>query len=89
MALALRDLGCSRVYVMNRTVERGRELCSLVNSWGIDCVATGLQQGVAKAQLLINATPLGVDGEFPIDPGSVGAGLVLDLAYKPVALRAS
>ncbi len=89
VALALRDLGCSRVYVMNRTVERGRELCSLVNSWGIDCVATGLQQGVAKAQLLINATPLGVDGEFPIDPGSVGAGLVLDLAYKPVALRAS
>ncbi len=83
VALALRDLGCGRVYVVNRTAERGRELCSLINSWGIECVALGLGQVVGlRAQLLINATPLGVDGEFPIRPGDVGAGLVLDLAYK-------
>ncbi|ADN49629.1 shikimate dehydrogenase family protein [Vulcanisaeta distributa] len=84
VALALRDLGCSRVYVMNRTVERGRELCSLINSWGIDCVALDFQRNInIKARLLVNATPLGVNGDFPIDPGSTGAGLVLDLAYKP------
>ncbi|WP_243674586.1 hypothetical protein [Vulcanisaeta distributa] len=84
VALALRDLGCSRVYVMNRTVERGRELCSLISSWGVDCIALGLQQNAGvKIQLLINATPLGIDGDFPINPRNAGAGLVLDLAYKP------
>lgn len=84
VALALRDLGCGRVYVMNRTVEHGRELCSLINSWKIDCTALGIQRDVGlKVQLLINATPLGVGEEFPIRPRDVGAGLVLDLAYKP------
>ena len=84
VALALRDLGCGRVYVMNRTVEHGRELCSLINSWGIDCTALGIQRDVNfKVQLLINATPLGIDDEFPIKPRDVSAGLVLDLAYKP------
>ncbi len=85
VALALRDLGCSRVYVMNRTVERGRELCSLINSWGVDCMVLDFQRNTGiKVQLLVNATPLGVDGDFPIDPGIIGAGgLVLDLAYKP------
>ncbi|WP_054842967.1 shikimate dehydrogenase [Vulcanisaeta distributa] len=84
VALALRDLGCSKVYVMNRTAERGRELCSLINSWGVDCVVLDFQRNTSiKVQLLVNATPLGINGDFPIDPGNTGAGLVLDLAYKP------
>ncbi|ADY01634.1 Shikimate dehydrogenase substrate binding domain protein [Vulcanisaeta moutnovskia 768-28] len=82
-ALALRDLGCTRVYVMNRTVERGRELCSLINSWGIDCKVLSLQRDFgAKVQLIINATPLGIEEGFPIDPRNAGAELVLDLAYR-------
>ena len=83
VALALRDLGCTRVYVMNRTVERGRELCSLISSWGVDCKVLSLQRDFGiKVQLLINTTPLGIEEDFPIDPRNAGANLVLDLAYR-------
>jgi shikimate dehydrogenase len=82
VVLALAELGCRRVYVMNRTVERALELCSLANSLGVDCVAMGIGDAAVRAWLLVNATPLGIDEEFPIDPLKAGAGLVLDLAYK-------
>ncbi len=84
VALALRDLGCARVYVLNRTLEHGRELCSLIESWGVDCVTLSLQPSIGlSAWLLVNATPLGINEPFPVNPRALGAGLVLDLAYMP------
>ncbi|PLC68769.1 shikimate dehydrogenase [Vulcanisaeta sp. EB80] len=81
VVLALADLGCGRIYVANRTVSKAEELCSLANSLGMDCKALGIGNVSIKAWLLINATPLGISEEFPIDPVRTGANLILDLAY--------
>lgn len=36
-----------------------------------------------SAWLLVNATPLGINEPFPMNPRDLGVGLVLDLAYVP------
>ncbi|MFB6470152.1 MAG: shikimate dehydrogenase family protein [Vulcanisaeta sp. AZ3] len=81
--LALRDLGCRRVYVINRTVSKANELCGLAETLGLDCKALGLFNIDVRAWLFINATPLGTNEDYPIDPRQVNAGFILDLAYTP------
>ncbi len=83
VVLAIRDLGCRRLYIANRTVEKARELCALADSWGIDCSALGLEGLRLRVWLMVNATPLGTDGKYPVRPRDLGVGLVLDLAYIP------
>ena len=83
VVLALVKLGFRKVAVLNRSVERARELCSISSRLGLECVAEGLTQISVKAPLLVNTTPMGVKEEFPIRLNELGVSIVLDLAYKP------
>lgn len=81
-AWALREAGCARVAVWNRTAARARELA---DDLGIDAVATA-----APADVLVNCTAVGLhdpQATFELLPlgmaDLVGYPLVADLVYRP------
>jgi shikimate dehydrogenase len=86
---ALGLAGAKEVVVVNRTPERGAAAAALAGPAG----RTGEAHEAADADIVVNATPVGMgnvvtpDGErvlFPIDPGFVHAGqVVVDLIYEP------
>lgn len=80
--LALRDLGCRVIIVSNRTRERAVELCNIANRLGVECRVTDWPPSHGNFELLINATPLGVNEDFPLDPANI-AEIVVDLPYSP------
>ena len=69
-------------HVYNRTPERARILCERFRSVANPVDDIG---AVASAQLVVNATPIGLrDDAFPIDPALVAPGaVVVDLVYRP------
>jgi shikimate dehydrogenase len=73
--------GCV-AHVYNRTPERARILCERFGSVGHPVDDIGV---VAGAQLVVNATSLGLrDDAFPIDPALIAPGaVVVDLVYRP------
>lgn len=80
-AWALREAGCSRVAVWNRTPERARALAS---DLGIDAVSTHV-----PADLLVNCTSVGLHDPratfdlLPMGPdGTSDHGTVVDLVYR-------
>ncbi len=80
--LALRDLGFKSILVLNRTIERAKSLCELARRLGLDCRYDGLRLDISgEFDVLINATPLGVNDDFPIDLSRLKVGLVVDLPY--------
>lgn len=79
---AVERWSASRVLVFARTEERARALASRFPE---TCtVARGESDAIAAAHLIVNATPLGLDGALmPVSPGSVRADVaVLDLTYR-------
>jgi shikimate dehydrogenase len=81
---ALADAGASEVTVVNRTEDRARDAAELAGPAG----RVGSPTDASHCQLVVNATPLGMDGatagEWPIDPGLLVAGqVVVDLVYHP------
>lgn len=80
VVLALAEAGASDVMVVNRSPERAARAVALAAP--VTRVAT--QADVDKADLVVNATPLGMDtgDALPVDPTLLGRGqLVVDLVY--------
>jgi shikimate dehydrogenase len=94
VVLALAEAGASQVGVVNRSRDRGEAAAGLAGSVGrvVDAAA------IDDADLVVNATPIGMAGvvamrpgteadalSLPLDPRRLGAGqLVVDLIYEPV-----
>lgn len=82
IVLALGHAGAADVAVVNRTQDRAEVAAALaaVGHLGSPADAT-------EADLIVNATPLGMPGhgeELPLDPAVLGAGqLVVDIVYHP------
>lgn len=81
-AWALREAGCSRVAVWNRTAARAAELAS---DLGVDAV-----EAAFAADVLVNCTAVGLHepGEtfahLPVTEDRIGEhGIVVDLVYRP------
>lgn len=84
---ALRDRGISRIHIVNRTVDRARELVDRfgkpLEAHGMDALSSLLD----GAGLFINTTSLGMDGaeapQLPFDRMKSNA-LVTDIVYVPL-----
>jgi shikimate dehydrogenase len=82
---ALADAGAAEVVVVNRTVERAEAVVALAGR----CGRVGVEGDAGEADLVVNATPLGMagtslDGQLPLDPVHLGPGqLVVDLVTTP------
>ncbi len=91
VAYALWRKGFSKVFVLDRNPDRAEALASGVKSvYGIDASAAPLSAGslaeaLARSNLLVNATPLGMyGGELDLPEEALGRDLaVMDLAYSP------
>jgi shikimate dehydrogenase len=79
---ALAAAGAERVAVVNRSAARAVEAAGLAGDVG----ATASPDEVADADLVVNATPLGMGpgDELPFDPDLIHTGhVVVDLVYHP------
>jgi shikimate dehydrogenase len=81
---ALAGAGAAEVVVVNRTEARAGSAAALAGASG----RVGLAADVGRADLVVNATPLGLAGgdatELPLDPELLGPGqLVVDLVPNP------
>ena len=82
---ALADAGAAEVVVVNRTRARAEAVVALA----ADCARVGVGGDAGEADLIVNATPLGMAGgghagELPVDPADLGSGqLVVDLVPNP------
>lgn len=82
---ALAGAGAREVVVVNRTPARARDAAGLAGSVGM----VGMPVEVATADLVVNATSVGMAGtagagRLPLDPGLLGEGqVVADLVYEP------
>jgi shikimate dehydrogenase len=86
VAFALADSGC-RIHVANRTVEKAGELAESVgnaSAGGLDTL-----DRVAEADVLVNATSVGMESEeSPVPREYLHADLaVLDAVYSPIETR--
>ncbi len=91
VVLALAGAGASSVAVANRTPERAAAAAALAGPAGsvVDLLGPALVRALAEADLVVNATPVGMEGvadgaEWPADPRRLGPGQVAaDLVYAP------
>jgi shikimate dehydrogenase len=89
VARALAGAGAVEVVVVNRTPERAGTAVALAGPVG----RVGVADEAGEADLVVNATPLGMARRFdgaggedplPVDPADLGAGqVVVDLVYDP------
>jgi shikimate dehydrogenase len=80
---ALAEAGAAQVGVLARSPERASQAALLAGEVGAVVEA----ERVAAADLVVNATPVGMGGDpaLPVDPGCLGSGqVVVDLVYDPV-----
>jgi shikimate dehydrogenase len=85
VALALADAGAADVVIVNRTAARGAAAAELAGDVG----RVGMMEEVVEADLVVNATPIGMrgggaEGEIPVPGGLLRPHqLVVDLVYEP------
>lgn len=84
VVLALAAAGASDIAVVNRTRSRAEAAANLAGPAG----RVGTDDDVERADLVVNATPVGMAGELagavPLDPLRLHAGqVVADLVYAP------
>jgi shikimate dehydrogenase len=89
VALAVARAGAADVAVVNRTEERARRAVEQLGPCGRVVALAELHDSVAAADLVVNATPVGMGdpgpGDLPLDPGLLHAGqVVVDLVYQPL-----
>lgn len=84
---ALADAGAAEVVVVNRSADRARVAAALAGPVG----RVGSASDVAAAQLLVNATSVGMGaapgatGPLPCEASAIGASqVVVDLVYQPL-----
>jgi shikimate dehydrogenase len=87
VVLALADAGAREVVVVNRSPDRAREAAVLAGGGG----RVGRPVDIADAELVVQATPVGMagtaasDGPLPFDPDLLHGGqVVADLVYHPM-----
>lgn len=86
VVVALADAGALEVVVVNRTLARAEDAASLAGG----CGRVGTAADVAQAELVVQATPVGMQGvgpdaSIPIDPAVIHPGqVVADLIYHPL-----
>jgi shikimate dehydrogenase len=81
--LALAEAGAAEIVVANRT----RSRAELAVAVAPDVARLGSPDAAAEADLVVNATPLGMGGDesLPVDPARLGPGqVVVDLVYHPL-----
>jgi shikimate dehydrogenase len=82
-ALALARAAASRITIVARDPARTADLRQALDGFSSELVVTAFDQRPDPAHLVVNATPLGADGELlpmpPVDDGTV----VVDLLYHP------
>ena len=90
VVLALAHAGAADVAVVNRTPERAFEAAALAGSQGraVDLTEGAIADAATLADLVVNATPVGMNGvgatDWLVAPGLLGAGQVAaDLVYAP------
>ena len=82
VAHALGRAGAAGIVVVNRDRERAVAAAGLAGPAGV----VGEEAAVAEADLVVNATPLGMgdDERLPVDPSRLSTGqVVVDLVYHP------
>jgi shikimate dehydrogenase len=82
VVLALARAGAREVVVLNRTAARAEQAAALAGAVG----RVGGTADLADADLVVNATPVGMAGDdgSTFDVGSLGAqAIVADLVYEP------
>ncbi|MGE0183175.1 MAG: shikimate dehydrogenase [Parvularculaceae bacterium] len=82
---ALNKAGLSRVIIANRTRARAAEIAPIANAETIDWNARG--DALDKADLIINTTSLGMNGEPPLELDHARMkpdAIVFDLVYSPL-----
>ena len=84
---ALAERGFERVAVVNRTVERAETVAGLAGSAGVACGYDELWRWLALADVVVNATSLGMAGKGALDVhlGEMpDEAVVTDLVYVPL-----
>lgn len=83
--VALHELGCRRLTIVARTTSRAHALSERLSIPANIVPPDGLERAVGHADLVINATPIGLrDDVFPIPVALLPAGCaVFDLVYRP------
>jgi shikimate dehydrogenase len=86
LVLALAEAGASAVTVVNRSPEAAHEAAALAGAVGRVAGADEAAHAVGSADLVVNATPVGMDGtSLPFDPAWLnGDQLVADIIVEPV-----
>lgn len=82
VVVALTELGCAEIVMYSRTSARAEHLATRL---GVDLqVNTDRAAALVGADLVINATPIGLEGdELPIDPSALEPdAAVFDLVYR-------
>ncbi|MEM2817600.1 MAG: shikimate dehydrogenase, partial [Archaeoglobaceae archaeon] len=86
VAIALLKMG-AKVVITNRTQIRGIETASALREYG-SCVFHPMERiGEVKAEILVNATPVGMKGSpgMPVDEELLKEDLIVfDVVYNPV-----
>ena len=82
---ALDDLGAAHVVIAARREDRGREIAELASRPVVDVEAwERAEELVGRSDLIVNATPLGMNGETPLPTATWRPGqVVCDLVYSP------
>jgi shikimate dehydrogenase len=96
IVLALARAGAAEVAIVNRTTERAFEAAGLAGKEGkvVALTERAIAEAVAAANLVVNATPVGMDGvgageaagpaEWLVAPDLLGPGqIAADLVYAP------
>jgi shikimate dehydrogenase len=83
-ALALARSGVASIAVAARTMVHVAEVAEAVEGMGVPVQAVAFDNAASvKADLIVNATPLGAGGETLPLPKLGGGSLVVDLLYRP------
>ncbi|MFC2012910.1 shikimate dehydrogenase [Chloroflexota bacterium] len=89
----LATAGISSITIINRTLSRAHELASIIRQLGPEVKVVSYEDGmepIKKSELLVNCTPLGMEGttteaQAPIKEGLISKDqIVFDTIYKPL-----
>jgi shikimate dehydrogenase len=88
VVLALAEAGASSVVVVNRSPEKAATAAALAGAAGSTAPTADLASALAAADLVVNATSLGMDASStPVGPEALSAlpasAVVADLVYQP------
>jgi shikimate dehydrogenase len=84
---ALAERGFDKVVVLNRTASKAEAVAALAGRAGVACGVDDLPRWLPRADVLVNATSLGMAGKGPLGvelAGLPGGTVVNDLVYVPL-----